>query len=327
LAAARDADAVPALIDLLGSPAVREAQVASVEEFLCRLAEAKAPALSYGPDAAAHKKYHDAWEKWWRDEGAGLPAARLQEAAAGPRGNTLVILLDLGRVLDLDAGNKTRFRLDGLEFPLDAQFLPGERVLVAEHQGNRVTERDRDNKVLWQFKTDAPLMAQRLPNGNTFLATQTQLLEVTPDGKEVFSHGAPGGESIMKAMRLPGGDIACVTGTGITPTAHYRRLNAKGEEIKAFDVGLRTSGGRIQVLADGHVIVPEKDRNRVAEYDAKGAVVWEVKADQPVAAVRLANGNTLVTGYTTRLAVELDPRGKEVWTYRTESRVTRAFRR
>jgi hypothetical protein len=63
------------------------------------------------------------------------------------------------------------------------------------------------------------------------------------------------------------------------------------------------------------------------EYDSVGTVVWEATTEQPVAAVRLANGNTLVTSFTRNWAVELDRTGKEVWSYRANTRVTRAFRR
>jgi hypothetical protein len=56
-------------------------------------------------------------------------------------------------------------------------------------------------------------------------------------------------------------------------------------------------------------------------------VVWQVPFNQPIAAVRLANGNTLVTSYNQKRAVELDRAGKEVWEYKTDTRVTRAFRR
>jgi hypothetical protein len=45
-------------------------------------------------------------------------------------------------------------------------------------------------------------------------------------------------------------------------------------------------------------------------------------------ATRLPNGNTLVTSMSPqRGAVELDPAGKEVWSYKADSRVTRAYRR
>jgi len=90
---------------------------------------------------------------------------------------------------------------------------------------------------------------------------------------------------------------------------------------------VRTSGGRIHVLANNHVIVAEKDHGRVAEYDGDGKLVWEAKVEEPIAAVRIPNGNTLVTSMTQNRAVEIDPKGKEVWQFKADTRVNRAFRR
>ena len=69
------------------------------------------------------------------------------------------------------------------------------------------------------------------------------------------------------------------------------------------------------------------DNNRVVEYDAEGQSVWGVTIDQPIAAVRLANGNTLITLMRQNRAVEVDRAGKEVWQFKADTRVTRAFRR
>ena len=88
-----------------------------------------------------------------------------------------------------------------------------------------------------------------------------------------------------------------------------------------------TSGGRIEVLPNGRVLVPEKDAQRVVEFDASGQVVWQIPFHQPVAAVRLSNGNTLITAYQDTKAVEVDAKGNPVWEYDAGLRVTRAFRR
>jgi hypothetical protein len=201
-------------------------------------------------------------------------------------------------------------------------MLPGDRLLVAEHDANRVTERNRKGEIIWEKRVDQPLMAQRLPNGHTFIATTNLLLEVDRDGAPLFTFGGPRGESIMKALKLPNGDIACVT-----MMRRFVRLDPTGKEIATFGVNISTSGGRIDVLASGRVLVPEMNFNRVVEYDSKGEVVWMAAARQPVAAVRLANGHTLVTGYQQTRAVELDRAGAEFWSYDTHARVTRAFRR
>jgi hypothetical protein len=69
-------------------------------------------------------------------------------------------------------------------------------------------------------------------------------------------------------------------------------------------------------------------RNVVVEYDTKGNGVWTYPARDPIAAVRLPNGHTLITCMTDKRAIEVDAVGKTVWQYQgTDSRVTRAFRR
>ena len=100
------------------------------------------------------------------------------------------------------------------------------------------------------------------------------------------------------------------------------------KEVKSWGVQVRTSGGRLEVLPNGHVLIPEMDNNRVVEYDADGQNVWEVAVDQPIAAVRLPNGNTLITLMRQKSAIEVDRAGKEVWQFKVEgTRVTRAYRR
>ena len=108
------------------------------------------------------------------------------------------------------------------------------------------------------------------------------------------------------------------------------RLDGKGKEIKSFPVnlGTRLFGGRIHMLPGGRVLVPHNAENKVVEYDVNGKAVWQVEIEQPVAATRLPNGNTLVTTMLPgRGAVEFDRSGVEVWSYRTFTRVTRALRR
>jgi hypothetical protein len=321
LAIAQEKEAVPVLIDLLAQlPPARGRQV---EFLLFRLAGDKAPSVALGPDDTSRSKSRDAWAAWWQEHNGTVDLARL-DGIKPPYGYTLLVMLDAGRIVEVDADNRPRLQIDGLELPLDAQILPGDRVLVAEHNGSRVTERNRNGEILWEKRVPSPLVAQRLPNGNTFIATQPQLLEVDPHGRVVMMRGLPSGEVIMKAQRLANGEFACVTGG---TSYRFVRLDSGGKEIQSFPVNVQTSGGRIDVLPNGHVLVPERDNNRLAEYDSEGKIVWQVPFRQPIAAVRLTNGNTLVTSFNQPRAVEIDRTGKEVWEYKTDTRVTRAFRR
>jgi hypothetical protein len=320
LAALKEKEALPVLIDLLGQ--LPREQSWQAEDILLRLAGDKAPEAPLGADAPSRENSRKAWADWWRDNGAAVDLARLDKPTS--LGYTLILLLDAGRVVELDRQKKPRWQIDGLQFPLDVQLLSGNRVLVAEHGANRVTERDLKGKIIWERPVDAPIVAQRLPNGNTFIASNGQLLEVTQAGKEVFAYTPPGGEYIMKAQKLRNGDIACVFSG---PGCRFVRMDATGKEIKSFAVNVATSGGRIDVLSNGHVVVPEHRANRLVEYDGEGKAFWEAPVDQPIAAVRLPNGHTLVTSMNQLRAIELDAKGKEVWEYKADTRVTRAFRR
>jgi HEAT repeat protein len=313
LAAARDKEAVPVLIELLAELSPTPAWQA--EDFLLRLANDQAPDLGLGSTDISRRQCRDAWRLWWQEHAA---TAEINERL---HGYTLLVMLDEGRAIELDAQDKIRLQFDGLQFPLDAQMLSGDSLLVAEYRSNRVAERDRKGKIIWEKGVDKPLMAQRLRNGHTFIATREEMLEVDRSGRQVARFNLPAGEAIMKAQRLPNGDIACVT------MQRFVRLDSSGKELKTFTVNISTSGGRIEVMPNGHVLVPEMYLNRVVEYDANGAPIRTMTFFQPVAAVRLPNGHTLLTSYRQTRAVEMDEEGQVTWSYDANLRVTRAFRR
>jgi outer membrane protein assembly factor BamB len=322
LAALKEKETVPVLIDLLAI--LPRGRQAPIDDLLYRLADDKAPDAPAGDTEAARKKYRDAWAEWWKAHGDKADLTKLAEAGKF-LGYTMLVQLDAGRILEVDADGKTRWQIDGLEFPLDAQRLPGDRVLVAEFKGGRVTERDRKGNVLWQKRISEPLAAQRLPNGNTFIATRFEILEVDRNGKQVFAHQQTA-DIIMKAQKLDKGEIGVIV-TAAGTAAEFVRLDASGNQVAAFPVQVRTSGGRIDVLPNGHVLAPLKDQNKVVEYDGTGKVVWQAEFPQPIAAVRMPNGHTLVTSYEDKRAAELDSAGKQVWEYKSDARVTRAWRR
>ena len=78
--------------------------------------------------------------------------------------------------------------------------------------------------------------------------------------------------------------------------------------------------------ANGHVLIPELERNRVVEYDAAGKEVWKTDAEMPVFAMRTPRGTTVYTSRSANGAREVDTTGKTLWSYKTDSRVTRAIR-
>jgi outer membrane protein assembly factor BamB len=229
----------------------------------------------------------------------------------------------------LDPDNTVRFQIKNLVLPLDAQLLDDDRVLIAEYHGNRVTERNtRTGEILWQRAVASPLVAQRLANGNTFVATPHDLIEYDKDGQQVLNVSlSPDNQYIMKAFKLASGEMVCMCAD-----ARMVRYDAAGKERSSFSIplGQRLFGGRIQVLPSGRVLVPHNAEGKVREYDSSGKVMWEIPFEAPIAASRLPNGHTLITSMNAQVgAVEVDRAGTPVWNYQhiSNTRVTRAFKR
>jgi hypothetical protein len=303
LAIAGDKEAVPVLIELLAQLPLE--QGGALEELLYRLAGTTAPATALRAEAGAAVKCRDAWRDWWRQHGEHIDVAVLKDAER-PLGYTLLVLLNDNRVVEWDRNGKPRWQIDRLAAPLDAEVLPGQRVLIAEHDTKRVTERSFKGEVLWEKKLPfAPIHAQRLPNGNTFIATRNQLLELDRAGeKEVIRYRSGG--SIITARRYADGRIGCIE------NGSYFELNADGTERRRFAVGpgVHTTNS-LTLLPNGHLLIVSYGGGTVQEYDRAGKVVWNVGMTSPLCALRLPNGNTLVSSQQ-MILVEFDRAGKEV---------------
>jgi HEAT repeat protein len=322
LVALKERAAVPVLITLLGELPTHH--LWQVEDILYRLAGEQAPQIGLGSDAASRRKCRDAWAAWWKESGPRIDLAKL-DASPDLLGHTLVVQMDnariTGRVLEVSKDGKVRWQIEGLQYPLDAHVVKGDKVLIAEYRNNRVTERNFKGEVTWEKALPMPVAAQRLANGNTFLASRNQLLEVDKDGKEVFTHQRPGYD-VMAALKLRDGQIALVTSGG-----QYKRLDSEGKEIKSFPVGNVQTFAAIDVLPTGRVLVPLYYNNKVVEYDAEGKNLWEASVQWPTSAARLPNGNTLVSSHGTQAVMELDRAGKVVWQHKLDGRPWRARRR
>jgi hypothetical protein len=319
LAQRQEKQAVPVLIELLA--VLPSEKLGRIEDVLFRLAGDEAPAPA--ADARRGQRLRDFWLAWWTANEAKVDLAKLSKTPA-QLGYTLIVEPAPGRVMEVDTGGRVRWQIEGLLNPLSAQVLGEDRVLITEYRGNKVTERNFKGEIreIWQVPT-WPVAAQRLPNGNTFIATRSLLLEYDKDGKQVFSHNVPG-QFLVAAVKHRNGQISCVTtGGGL-----LLRLDASGKELNRFPAGLSlTFGLGIDALANGNVLAPQYKTNKVIEYDDAGKVVWQADVAAPASAARLPNGNTLVASSTRSRLVELDRNGRVVWEFATPGRPVRASRR
>jgi outer membrane protein assembly factor BamB len=281
------------------------------------LANGQAPAdLPADDTLAARKKAAVAWEAWWQGHKGeiDLAAAARQDRLLGL---TLICEYDSptgrpgGRVWETGRDGKPRWQLQGVLGPMDAQVLPNGRVLIAENLGRRVTERDFSGTVKWEYSVgNNPIACQRLPNGNTFIATYTQVLEVTPGRQVVYSHGNRPGFYIFSARKLRNGHILCMTAQG----ALLELDSASGREVRRVQTSGPAGGwASAEALPNGRYLVAMMNQNKVLEVDASGKVHWEAGFPGVFRATRLPNGNTLVVSMTTRRVAELDRGGAVRW--------------
>jgi hypothetical protein len=288
-------------------------------EFLASIATEQAPEIAAGTPPI---KLRAAWQTWFDDHGAKLDlAARLDQK---DQGLTVIACANAGvnsKVYEIDRDGAVRWHFEGLRQPMDVQVIGRNRVLVTEDLGRRVTERDFEGKILWERPALMPIAAERLPNGQTFIATRRDLTVIDREGREIFSWTRPS-QTIVAARRLRDGSMVAVNSGGICQV-----IDPLGREMKSFRVGqLYTIGSHIDVLPNGRIVMAIMRESRVVEYDLDGQVHWQAKVQNPVSASRLANGNTLVVTNQSRV-VELSPAGAEVWSHATQGRAWRARRR
>ncbi len=307
-----DRQAVPVLIELVGE--LPPGQRWQAEEILHRLAGAAAPPPKPGAGAAAREPDREAWRAWWKEHAA---TARLTPSPVPPPllGFTVIVALSdnraASRVYEVDAQGKVRWQIDGVNYPVDAQILPGERVLISEYGARRVTERDLRGNILWE-KGDLPAVpynVQRLANGNTFVCTRAGLMEFDRAGKTVLDLRI---DEPLAGCKLPDGQMIYLTVKG-----QCVRLDAEGKPVKRFVSGQDASTGCvIDLTPAGRILVGQVARSTLEEFDLEGKSLWRITAPPARAGTAVRNGHVLSANFDGGELAELDRAGKAVWQYR-----------
>jgi HEAT repeat protein len=326
LAKAGDAKALRSLLKLIAEGPVEYAF--QVEDMLCQLldSEEKPPATLSGDNKNQREKARAEWEKWLDARGDKVKLTRLTEAEP-MRGLTLVIEVDGGgtnggRIWECGPDGKQRWELTNLGGPVDVQVLPGGRLLIPEYYSSRVTERDREGKILWESPrlTGNTVAAQRLPNGNTLIATMQGVVEYTRGNEKVADFPNPGG-TVYQAIRHRNGHTFILAGNNIT------EYDADRKQVRQINVGSLSGWAGFEILPNGNFLIAYYSQNsKYAEIDGNGKTVWEHSTNgaatrlDPTRVQRLRNGNTLVAGGNMMFVVEYDRDKKEVWKVATKGR-------
>jgi HEAT repeat protein len=325
LAVAGEKEAIPVLIDLLSE--LPSTQTWPAQDVLHQLAGDKAPTLTPGDKPEERKKYRDQWADWWKANSSTINLAKLT-SSPGHLGFTLLVEVSnnnsIGRVAEIGRDGKIRWQVGNLKYPVDAVVVPGERVLVTEWDGNRVAEWDFRGNLIWKKEgfTGRATNAQRLPNGNTFICTTNELLEVDRTGKTIYTIRV--NQGLTAGYRAANGEIVCLRNDG-----QCVRYDTAGKELRKFASNRDTSWtSGIDLVRNGNILITQPSPNqKVTEYAPDGKPVKEWNAPGVTTATRLSNGNILAASHNDQKVIEYDPTGKKVWEYKSEYHVFRAKRR
>jgi len=177
-------------------------------------------------------------------------------------------------------------------------------------------------KVVWTYSTgngneyDDVWM---LSNGNILFTRMQYIAEITPDKKVVWRYDAPKGTEIHACEPIDIDRVLFVI-NGIPPrlmVINTRSSRIEVEQVLPFaSPSARSVHGqfrRVRYTAQGTYLVPFLSMDKVVEYDKDFNEVWSYGIPKPWAAIRLKNGNTLITDERDVETREVNSKGETVW--------------
>lgn len=156
-----------------------------------------------------------------------------------------------------------------------------------------------------------------LSNGNILFSRMGWAAEVTPKKEIVWRLDADEGDE-LHALQPIGLDKVLLIVNSAKP--HVKIINKRTGEVEYFhevpyeDINHpHAQFRRIRYTAQDTFLIPYLSRDRVVEYDRDFNVVWSYEIRSPWAAIRLQNGNTLITNEKDKCTCEVNPAGEIVW--------------
>lgn len=190
---------------------------------------------------------------------------------------------------------------DQLNVPVQNTWIPGGHVLITDQANERIIEVNLEKHIVWQYgmtgvsgngpeQLNNPNCAELLPNGHILICDENnnRAIEVTRDGRIVWQYGS-GDPNINEP---------------VSGVAFASRLN------------------------NGHTLITDSNHARVVEIDQNKNVVWQYftctgqgcnlprgTGPLPTRAVRLKNGNTLISDQYNHRVIEVNQAKQIVRTF------------
>ncbi|HTB79918.1 MAG TPA: hypothetical protein VK717_03425 [Opitutaceae bacterium] len=159
-----------------------------------------------------------------------------------------------------------------------------------------------------------------LSNGNVLYAAKTSVTEITSDKKIVWNYDCPKGTECHSAQPIGLDKVfLCLNGlparallinikTGQVEMEHELPIKSPNDP-KSIHGEFR----HIRMTKAGTYLIAALGLGKVIEYDKDWKEIWSCPAPSAWAAVRLKNGNTLISGNQNGYVREVNPKGEIVW--------------
>lgn len=186
-----------------------------------------------------------------------------------------------------------------------------------------------DGKVIWTYSTGKGWEYDdiwMLSNGNILFSRMAYAAEITPQKKVVWRLDAPQDKGIhtaeIHAVQPIGLDKVLVMQNG--SPAKLMIINKKSGTIEMEHTlppevtgeGVHGQFRRARITAQGTYLLPLLQKGKVIEYDQDFKEIWSYTIPTPWAAIRLKNGNTLITDEKDQLTREVNSQGETVWEFK-----------
>jgi hypothetical protein len=175
-------------------------------------------------------------------------------------------------------------------------------------------------KTIWTYSTGSGWEYDdvwMLSNANVLFSRMQYVAEVTPTKDVVWRYDAPQGTEIHCCQPI-GLDKVLFIQNGQPPKLIVMNIKSKEKEVEhdlPYDpkAGVHAQFRRVRYTSHGTYLVPFLQMNQVVEYDKDFKEVWRYSVKSPWAAIRLKNGNTLITDERDKTTLEVSRAGEIVW--------------
>ncbi|HTI90664.1 MAG TPA: hypothetical protein VL727_08745 [Puia sp.] len=199
----------------------------------------------------------------------------------------------------------------------------------------------KDGKVIWTYSTgEGPEYDDvwMLSNGNILFTRMQYLAMISPDKKLLWRYDCNNSKDAehteVHTCQPVGLDRVMFVVNGLPPKLMIVNTRTGKVELErelpynqpADPRGIHGEFRRARVTAQGTYLISFLTMNCVVEYDKNFKEIWRYNIPSPWAAMRLKNGNTLITDEKESLTREVNAKGETVWEFNCNTDLPAQYR-